>query len=115
VGAGDSEGVDDAMMVWFWKTVVYPGRPRGRADLLGGPQYDAYYNPQGGSTLCGRGRHYGLTALATIGGSPYLSQIDIGGTPVGNFGDNAQNVPRHIAVSGTPKDPFLPTLVRPLL
>ena len=115
VGDIDADGVDDALMVWFWKTVVYPGRPRGRVDLLGGPQYDAYYNPQGGHTSCASGRNYGLTALARIGGSPYLAQIDIGGTPVGNFGDAYQNVSRNIAVLETRKHATVPTYVRSLL
>src|SRR5262249_49722217 len=81
----------------------------------GGPGYDAYYNPQGGNTSCASGRHYGLTAMARIGGSPYLSQIDVAGTPVGNFGDAYQNVSRNIAVLETRKDATSATYVRSLL
>jgi len=98
VGDIDHDGVDDLLLTYLWRSVVYPGRPRGQAGLLGAPQYDHQYNPQQDGTGCHSGRHYGLSVLAAIPGSPYLATIDVAGTPVGQFADPHQNVSRNIAV-----------------
>lgn len=97
VGDIDQDGVDDLLLTYLWRSVVYPGRPRGQARFLGAPQYDHQYSPQQDGTGCHSGRHYGLSVLALVRGSRYLTTVDIAGTPVGQFADPYQNVSRNIA------------------
>lgn len=115
VGDLDADGADDALMTYLWREVVYPGRPKGRADFLGAPQYDNYYNPQNDSSVCHSGRHYGLSALTNIDDDPYLETVDIAGNTVDAFNDPYQNVSRNVAVVDTFADLSLPTFRRRLL
>ncbi len=115
VGDIDGDGVDDADMTYLWKSVVYPGRPKGQSSFLGAPQYDTYYNPQNDNSGCHSGRHYGFTILGNVDSDPYLEQVDIAGLLVGSFGDPYQNVSRNIGVIDTYPHPSLPTFSRSLL
>ena len=112
VGDIDADGVDDALMVYLWRSVVYPGRPKGKAANLGAPQYDHYYNPQNDGSACHYGRHYGLTVLTQIDEDPFLETVNLGGIPVDFFSDVYQNVSRNVAVIDTARHSSLPTKVR---
>lgn len=114
VGDVDQDGVEDLLLTYLWRSIVYPAMPKGQRTLLGAPQYDNYYNPQNDSIGCHSGRHYGLSALVRTDLSKYLSTVDIAGTPVGQFSDPYQNVSRNIAVIKTNRHPTLPTLQRTL-
>lgn len=94
----DGDGVEDVDMTYFFKSGIYPGRPKGSIANLGAPQYDFYYNPQNDNSACHGGRHYGANILVNIDADPYLEQIDIGGIAVGNFRDLWQNVSRNVGV-----------------
>jgi hypothetical protein len=115
VGDLDKDGVDDVVTQYLWHSVVYPGRPKGREDLLGAPQFDVYYNPQNDGGSCHSGRHYGILSIEKISGATYPATVDIGGLPVNSFADVYQNVSRNIAVIKTEKDTLLPTYKRSLL
>jgi hypothetical protein len=118
IGDIDADGVEDALMTFLWRSVVYPGVPKGSSDprYLGAPQYDSYYNPQEDGGGCHSGRHYGPSFLVEIDDDPYLETVDLAGVYVGRFNDFYQNVSRNVAVVDTLPDPAgLPTVVREVL
>ncbi|GEM_PF-3087554 len=115
VGDIDADGVDDALMTYLWRSVAYPGRPKGDVGFIGAPQYDNYYNPENDNTPCHSGRHYGLVALAQIDEDSYLETVNIGGLIAGSFLDPLQNVVRNVGVIDTAFDSAKSTYVRNLL
>jgi hypothetical protein len=88
----DADGVDDALLTFLWRSVVYPGA------ALGVPSYDTWYNPQDDGGYCHSGRHYGLSVLAQADADAPLETLDLAGLPVGAFSDIYQNVSRNVAV-----------------
>lgn len=111
----DGDGVDDVLTTYFFRSVVYPGRPKGQIANLGAAQYDNYYNPQGDKSSCHDGRHYGLVALAKLANDRVLDTVNVAGNPVGDFTQPYQNVSRNVAVIKTVRDSRLPTFNRVLL
>lgn len=114
VGDIDSDGVDDVLTTYFWRSVVYPGRPNGQAANLGAPQYDEYYNPQQDNSDCAEGRRYGLMSIANTGGA-YPYTVAIGGVPTGGFWYEYQNVSRYVSVISSAKGAAPTLLSRSLL
>jgi hypothetical protein len=104
VGDIDADGFEDVLIPYWWRSAVYPGRPKGAAANLGAPQYDAYYNPQNGGS-CHGGRHKGLSVLAQADDDEYLEMVDIAGVEVDYFWDLYQGVSRNVALVDTYYDP----------
>lgn len=110
----DNDGVDDILTSYFWKYVVYPGKPKGQTQYVGAAQFELYYNPQNDNSACHSGRHYGVNQLVSVANDPFPEQVDVGGSPVDNFNDIYQNVSRNIALIKTSYHGILPTYKRTL-